>query len=326
MASTVSGTRRFESPEEIEREVGFVAQAPIDVATYDELIGWYAFSDEKLRCCVARDSGNLCLTQHGRGWVARRKDGVATLIGSDCAKDKFAAGSIAIGDIRRAENEIARRDRESRLGELLADRDTKVVEIEGMISSLRELGARLDHLAREIGPQVWARVQLQAASGSAQVSIQGHTPASRDRNGDVISPRKDVRIVVGLLPGVRACGRDIIRRELLALRSLKEDYNRVLPPDGPTRTSAVKALSVSLAGQAQRIELAKRLLGDGDSFEKSELGPIVFLSKDQGTRIRLAQLIHQRQGSAIGRAAAKEWVQEQDRSLATANGVAKLDL
>lgn len=326
MTSIVVGTRRFETPQEIEREGGFLAQAPIDVATYDALLGWYAFSDEKLRCCVARESGTLCQTPHGRGWVARRKDGVVTLIGSDCAKDKFAAGSIAIDDIRRAENEITRRDRESRLEELLADRDAKVGEIDATISSLRELNGRLYDLAGEIGPQVWGRVQMQAASGSTQVSIEGHTPARRDQSGDIVSPRKDVRIVVGSLPGVRACGHDNIRRELLALRSLKESYYQVLPPDGPKRAAAVKALSASLAGQPQRIELARQLLRDGESFEQSDLGPIIFLSRDQGTRIRLAQLVHSRQGSPIGRTVAKEWLQEQDRSLANSNGVSKLDL
>lgn len=326
MGSPVAGTKRFESPAEIEREPGFSIEAPIDIESYDALIGWYAFSEEKLRCCVLKPNGSLCLTPHGRGWVARRKDSIVTLIGGDCAKDKFAAGSIALNDIRRAENEIVRRERESRLQELLTDRDAKVAEIDDVFLQLKSLNSRLEHLAREIGPQPWARVQLQAMSGSSQVTIQGYTPAVRDRDGDIVSPRKEVRIAVGSLPGVRACGQDSIKRELLSLSHLRHSYSVELPPDGPKRTSAVKVLTAALSGQPQRIEQARRLLSDGELFERSDLSPIIFLSRDPGARTKLAQFVHRRYGASLGRSAAKDWLQRRDREVAAANGVSKLDL
>lgn len=326
MNSSTAGTRRFESPADIEREPGFTPDAPIDVESYALLLGWYAFADEEMKCCVLKPSGTLCVQQHRRGWVARRKDQVVTVIGGDCAKDKFAAGSIALEDMRRAEREINRLEREARLQALLADRDARTAEIDEVYNQLRALMDRLDQLAQEIGSAPWARVRLLGNSGSGVVSVMGYTPATRDADGDIISPRKEVRIPVGLLHGVRACAPERIKRELLELGTLRRQYAEQLPPEGPKRSAAVKALNAALGAQPQRIAQARQLLQDGELFEQTDLTPIVVFSSDPGVRVKLAQIAHRRSGRTLSRSAAKDWLQAHDRQLLAAHGVTKLHI
>jgi len=326
MAEVVHGVRRFESVEEVMREPSFRPDEPITVESYQLLGGWSSFTGDRVQCCCARPTGTLCGRKHGRGWVAQRKDGIATLIGGDCAADKFAAGSIALEDMRRADNEIARLEREGRLQTLLADRDAKIHELESLIGELKQLLASLGRLATEVGPSTWARIRIQALSGSTQVTVQGFTPAIRDKGGDVISPRKDVRITVGSLPGVRACAPGRIEQELRALSQLRHSYAAQLPEEGPKRATAVKALNATLGGHSQQVELARRLLADGHTFANADLEPIIFLERDPGGRVKLAQLVHRRGGVTLGRSLCKEWLQKRDREITATHGVAKLHL
>ena len=326
MVETVQGVRRFESVAEILREPHFRPDEPIDVDSYAMLVGWYAFADEPLLCCVLKPTGKLCSRKHGRGWVARRKDGAVTLIGGDCAQDKFAAGSIALHDMKRADNEITRLEREGRLQTLLADREAKIAELGRVLDELKELHTHFDRLATATGPSTWARIGTQALSGSTRVTVQGFTPAIRDEAGDVISPPKVVPIPVGNLPGVRACAPGRVEQEMRAVSKLRHSYAAQLPDEGPKRAAAVKALNAVLGGHAQRVELARRLLADGHAFIGADLEPIIFLCRDPGMRVKLAQLVHRRAGTPIGRSATKDWLQKRDREVTAAYGVARLNL
>lgn len=326
MQSTAAGTRHFASISEIADEPGFSAEAPIDADSYQELVGWYAFHDQKLRCCVLKPSAALCLTHHGKGWVARRKDGTATLIGGDCARSKFAAGSIAVDDMRRAQSEIVRINAEVRLQELLLLKDERIAEITNTLSQLDSLRTRLQKFATEVGPAVWKALCRQATEGTTRIVIQGHTPATRDHNGNIIKQRKSASIVVGSLPGVRVCDQGLLQREVGRLTELKRSYLADLPNEGRKRAKALREITAILSSHSQQIQEAQRLLTDGESFGRCDLSPVIFLTSDQSTRIKLAQLVHQQMGIRIGRNSAKEWLQLRDRTILASGGVSKLDL
>lgn len=85
-----------------------------------------------------------------------------TRIGGDCAKDRFDAGSIAIADRRRAENEIARLDADAKLQAFLQDRDARVSALEASFRELQALPDRLRLIEQAVVLRVWNAVQTAA--------------------------------------------------------------------------------------------------------------------------------------------------------------------
>ena len=60
---------------------------------------WLLQSREKVFCCVEKAKGQLYKHEHGKGWVAKKTDGTLTIMGNDCANDKFGADSKIFQDI-----------------------------------------------------------------------------------------------------------------------------------------------------------------------------------------------------------------------------------
>ena len=178
----VAGTRRFGSIADVEKEPGFSRGNAIHLASYRHLIGWYSFDKEELTCCVQKPSGLLCDRRHKSGWVASLKDDSVTIIGHNCAEDKFGADSTIFRDITRARNELDRLDDEARVRELLDQKESRVADLQQLIASLLSLQQRLGDRSRKFGDNVWNRLESMARGGSGRVQVQGYTPAVWDEN------------------------------------------------------------------------------------------------------------------------------------------------
>jgi hypothetical protein len=107
----------FATFEEIADLPVFLRDNPLTQENYKQIVGWYRLL-EKRCCCVQRASGALCATPHNHGWVARLRDGSITILGGDCAKEKFGADSTVFRDIGLAQNIKKAKEREERVDRL----------------------------------------------------------------------------------------------------------------------------------------------------------------------------------------------------------------
>lgn len=322
-----ASVRHFASLAEISALPCFEPDAPMRVEDYSGLVGWYRFEGLPVRCCLLKPNGNSCQKPHGTGWLARRADGVITVIGGDCAKEKFAAANSAgLIDIRRAENEIERASREAKLQELLADRDAQMERVEAEFRRLEQLEAALAGLAKAVGPRVWASLELAGRSGTDRIAVRGYTPAKRDADGDVITPRIDVQVVAGRIPGLRLCAPNLVRTVRHGLAALRLRCTQALPPEGPRRGPAVKELIAALRDVLRQIESARALNREGDALAEADLTPITVLERDVSARVKLLQYAQARMGVTMSRAEAKDWIRANDARLAEAHGVTTLGL
>jgi hypothetical protein len=92
----------FSTFEEISNLEGFLTENPLTQENYQQIIGWYDLPEQR-SCCVQRATGTLCARMHNHGWVARLRDGSVTILGGDCAKEKFGADSTVFKDIGLAQ-------------------------------------------------------------------------------------------------------------------------------------------------------------------------------------------------------------------------------
>lgn len=97
-------------------------QCAIPIIEFDGIVGRCVFSQEDhVRCQLQNASGAVCKQEHGRGWVARRKDGKEGFIGKDCAHRYFGTDSQFKEAAARATREIKIDSAIARIRERLED-------------------------------------------------------------------------------------------------------------------------------------------------------------------------------------------------------------
>lgn len=106
--------RTFSTMDEITSLDEFKENNPVSKENYESILGDYHF-DEKVKCCVQNENEGLCNTEHNWGFVAKLVDGTLSIIGNDCAKNKFGADAKFNLDRSRYINEKRRRDRYDQL-------------------------------------------------------------------------------------------------------------------------------------------------------------------------------------------------------------------
>lgn len=100
------GLVKIENWEDIEQLPGFVTDMNPSDHKLEEIIGRYAFQD-KIKCGLSN-----CRTPHGKGYIARTKDGRSTNIGKDCGKKYFGVEFEALSKkFERYVTESENRDR-----------------------------------------------------------------------------------------------------------------------------------------------------------------------------------------------------------------------
>lgn len=164
--------------------------ATLRVADYATLVAECAFpKSEYVECQLIDDKGHACRQKWGKGWVARRKDGVEMLIGGDCALRHFlGAGEDSLATFKAHSAELIRQnklcDANARLQAYLTD---------------KEYASRL-HLAAERARGLRARVQLEREAlsqwvldrlrhfGDASRAVMGEEKHFEkvERNGQVV--------------------------------------------------------------------------------------------------------------------------------------------
>lgn len=309
--------RRFNSIQEIESEQRFCAKIPIHAGIYKRLVGYYKFPDGvEVECCVQKPNGNLCNTKHQKGWVAEITDGTLTLIGGDCATDKFDADSIVVRDINHANSQIDRQDRLARLAQLLAHRDSALHDLAVAKSSLIDLRKKVAAHRDRIGRVAWHVLTNMGRTGNTMIRVLGVTPEIRDKEGEIIRDRQSILINIASFSGVAVCDETKVTASLEGLRRIEAAYRRA--GDGShveLKPKEVKALNAALADQSREVARAHELMSQLERFEANDFASLAFAVADIGERTRLVQYGWERQGKVCSKSSAKKLVLEQEAAL-----------
>jgi hypothetical protein len=182
---------RFASPLDAQRACPALdLSATLRVADYATLVAECSFpKDDYVECQLIDHKGHACRQLWGKGWVARRKDGVEVLIGKDCALRHFLnAGEANLATFKAHSAELIRqnklRDANERLKAYLADKEY-ASRLRLAAERARGLRARVQ-LEREALPQ-WVLDRLRNF-GDASRAVMGEEKHFEkvERNGEVI--------------------------------------------------------------------------------------------------------------------------------------------
>ena len=287
--------KRFKSRDEVVALPGFKEEQPISLETYRGLVGWYALEKKEMHCCSLRSTGTLCNTPHQKGWVAKVSGGAVTIIGGDCAKQKYDADSIIMRDISAAQKGVDEELAMERLAELLAGRDEARDRLVAAMGALDQRRRALQDFMESVGRKNQARLE-ELARTSGAVVVEGRTPAELDDEGEVI---KDARVVSITLPPIASIGvckpfyLTPIAEELRALLKLYNDADRLIA------TGSKKGQRDLVAGMARadssiaKGEAAARAIS---AFLSSDLTAAGFLTGDWKDRCLAAKASLDRMG------------------------------
>jgi hypothetical protein len=309
----------FDNFEQIRELKGYRPENPLTVENYSRILGWYQFP-QKCECCVRRESGSLCRTLHNNGWVARLQDGSVTILGRNCANDKFGADSSVFKDISLAINTIKARQRAERLRDLLSRRD----EFEGRLieSSAKLLAARrkIDAFLGEIGPKFAARIVAMARAGNASVMVDAVRERHYQENGQAKKELSTFKHRLGNLDGISVLNNDQYIQLSIAISNIRQAFTAATDMQSLTRTT-----QAALTTRLEECEpVLQRVAAIEEQLEKFFLNShllFCFITDERGERSKLARLAMHQVGVEGGRDVAKDWLLAQEQALIQQLGV-----
>lgn len=306
--------KRYSTLREIIADRRFLPSNPVTPETYRRMDGVYAFDEgEEARCCVQKQNGKLCETIHRKGWVVELANGTTSLIGGDCATDKFGADSIIGRDISIARNAIDQQERLERLAELLRERDVRLAELSATKDQLVDVKRKLGTYRESLGREAWKRLTEMSRSQTgttATITATGIIPATYNTDGEVVREKQLVPIFIARLNAVGACNETRLKAAINDVSKIEAAF-RQAPSEATTeiKSRETRALSAALADRARVTEHASSLLEQFARFEANDFSSLIFLVTDVGERTRIMRFSLERQGKSSGKEVAKSAVQ-----------------
>lgn len=312
--------KRFKSRDEVVTLPGFKDEQPISLETYRGLVGWYSLEKKEMRCCSLRSTGKLCRTPHQTGWVARVADGALTIIGGDCAKQKYDADSTIMRDISAAQKSIDEEIANERLAELLAGKDRARAEVVGTLERLDGRRRALQGFFDAVGRKNQSRLE-ELARTSGDVVVEGRTPAEVDSDGEVIKDARIVRITLPPIASIAVCKPSYVSPMADDLRKLRKLYDDA---DALIESGAQKGrreLSAGLSRTDSSVSAAEDAVRAIDAFLSCDLTGACFLVNDWKERCLVGKIAIDRLGLEDD---PKAWIQRIEAGLRRKYNVTKI--
>ena len=309
----------FDNFEQIRELKGYRPENPLTVKNYSRILGWYQFP-KKCECCVQRDSGTLCRTLHNNGWVALLQDGSVTILGRNCANDKFGADSSVFKDISLAINTIKARQRAERLRDLLSKRDEFEVRLVEAGAKLLAARKRIDAFLAEIGPKFARRILAMARAGNASVTVDAVRERHYEEDGKSKKEISTFKHRLGNLDGISVLNNDQYIQLSIAISNIRQAFSAAADIQSLTRT-AQSALTARLEECEPVLQRAAAIEEQLEKFFLNSHLLFCFVTDERGERSKLARLAMHQVGVEGGRDVAKEWLLSQEQALIQQLGV-----
>jgi hypothetical protein len=308
--------RCFESAEEIRELTGYEEGNPLTMKSYRRLVGYYNLP-VKMHCCLEKQNGNLCMHEHGKGWVVEKQDGTYTLLGKDCANDKFGADPKLIKDILNYTNAIKR---QAKLAKILAHferRTERIRALEELKSALDGLHSRVEALLDEIGAQTTRRLQDMFRSRSTEVIATAVRYRDYVEHGQTKHERSTFQHRLGVLNGLAIVARESYTPIYIAINNILAAFEAAAKLGDRPKKGEVDALAGRLDDFDRVMSQGRALLECEVQFASNNLVLLCFLTNDRGERYKCARFAMHKSGVQGGKDNAKAWLSKLDADLRT---------
>jgi DNA-binding CsgD family transcriptional regulator len=303
----------FSSFEEISNVEGFLSDNPLTQENYQQIIGWYDLPEQR-SCCVQRATGTLYARLHNHGWVARLRDGSITILGGDCAKEKFGADSTVFKDIGLAQNVTKAKERERRITQLIAEGARYRAQLQESITQLKASHQAVDNYLRDIGDQFRGRIERMAKTGRADVVVEGEIVRHYEERG---RPKQEISVTkhrLGSLDGLSAVSRSQFVTLIAEMEQIKLAFAELQQGEQLSRKN--KSELSACVEQCEPVLARGRLLNEtADRFIANSALLYCFLTDDRSERARLARRAMREAGIDGNKAQAKSWLTDRENQI-----------
>ncbi len=318
--------RTFISFEGISSLDGFKSENPIDKTNYKHLIGDY-YVEEKLKCCLKKENGNMCNTEHNFGFVAQLKDDTVTILGNCCARDKFDANDQIKVDRRRYLNEKKRLQRIKTVKKLLAEKSERLSAISEYRNKLQDASILTKSFLQGVGNLMNRKLIDMSRTGSGVVNV-GLVYINKyvDEDGDDQQEITRTQTSIGSINGVAVFSTKMFRNVHSELNAVESTYQEVESIMDDVSNKEIDRLT----GQLNQFESVARqtehLLKSAQDFQRNDFSLFCFLVDDKTERFKAAKMAMQREGLVGGKDKAKEWLAQKEHAIRQAMKADKLEI
>lgn len=324
----MTGTMKiYKSFDEIKSDSRFKPNNLINLTNYKELTGYYAFPEgEEIRCCVKKPNGNPCDKIHRKGWVPLLADGSITVIGGDCAHDKFGAESIVGRDITAAKKAIRKQEGLERWRNLLGDRDKKLAALSAARDSADQTDRLLSEFGQGLGEPGWSFLSNMSRTGKAAVQVWGIVDPKRNEDGDIIRDGRRVSITVGRFAQINVCQPHVARTVVDHLKKVTEAYRVTEEAVAQMGNKELETLLGALEEHSRSLDAGQQFDAAVKAFLANDFTLLAFLTADKSERVRLTRFGMERAGEPTGRDPAKKHLLDMESRLRAQHQVERLSV
>lgn len=315
----------FETFTEIRSLKDYRDENPLNTESYAAIVGYYNLP-ERVYCCVEKANGQMCRHEHGKGWVVRKIDGSLTIMGKDCANDKFGANSKVFQDINHVQNALRRQARLSKVLTHLVLRDERVRDLHLHRLTLDAMRARTKAFLEELGPKVTQRLLGMARSRNSDVVVVGVKYRDYLEDGKARQERSIMRHRMGTLAGLSCLSQDAFAPLYTTIASILDAYDAAAKLGEKPNKGIVEALVTRLDEYEQLVRNIRSLVQEETRLLANPMLLLCFLVDDRAERSKCARKAMHQADIPGGRDHAKTWLNEQEALLAAHLGVQKIEI
>ncbi|MDB5761585.1 MAG: hypothetical protein JWQ21_580 [Herminiimonas sp.] len=290
--------RTFASIEEIRKLENFVEGGPLSKGDYKRLLGDYHLPEE-VHCCYQKENKKLCGEAHKHGWVVLRRDEKATIIGGDCARDKFGADSKLVADSHRYINEKRRRERLATMRELIPLKGARIGQLAALRTSLLDLDRRVKSVTNELGPVLQRRLRDMVRTRQSAVVINAvkrrdYIDTDGKQKQEVSTFAHTLGALGGLdlvAPGSFQAVYDAVNNVVRAHQRAEEIAAEI---DISRKNKEIDSVTTALQQYERILQDGQKLIELDRVFQDNNFALLCFLTDDKGERNKAAKLAMRR--------------------------------
>lgn len=317
--------RTFNTIAEIEALPGFKKENPVSPKNYKHLLGDYFLSDE-VKCCLLKENDKLCNEGHKWGFIAALVDGSITLVGNDCAQNKFSGETLS-ADRKKYINEKRHQEGLDRLKGLIAQKDSALNEVSQVKSDLASVQERVHAMRAKLGVQTMRHLESIARTGAYALSVTGVTEKEYiDKKGKKQIERRATRMTLGTIANTSFLLDERYREVLHNLSDVKKAYDEAEKIEQNVSTIKLNALTAKMDIIEKARKNAFQLIEQEQKFSSSDLSLLCYITPDKAERYKSAKFALEQTNQVSGKEKAKEWLTERDRFFRAQLNVTKIEI
>lgn len=270
-------------------EPNFKLDEPVNIENYSGLVAEYQVPED-VRCCFQNVTGNLCKQNHRHGFLVKTKSGSLTIVGNDCARERFGAESKIARDVIAFDKEKEFQRKYETLSNFLNQESEITAKFKGYIDTLNVLIKFNDKFRIALGHPNHNQLIRMDKNSNPNINVTlGFIKKSKRKDED---ETLETNIKLGALAGLDSYNSEKVLSLIVELNTtisafglatiLKSKFQEEGVKPSTDRLNAVIHRSNFLTGLENQV---KSILASHERFKQND--PILFCYLVQAKRERV---------------------------------------